>query len=390
MRLLFFFLFFLSVILHSLGQVKDVDSSAVVKDTIGSQGQKTRPSLILKIKKFIDKEHRFILAPEFGRKPETGFLTGVYFLRLFRLTSRSDSLTRTSNIEAYFDYTERRQIITEMKNNLIFKKERFILRGESGYTKFPSYFWGVGTQTTPDMKELVSFEMTYSKQRLVTKVDRKFFAGMQYGFMQVSNVQYVQGGVFDQQVIPGRFGSITSGAGLVLLFDSRDNILNAYKGLYIDASFLINRKQLGSQYDYDNVTIDVRKFISLSTTKVRILALQLLVNYNSGNVPWRQMATMGGDQIMRGYYTGRFRDKTILAGQAELRVLAWRKIGFTIFGAVAEVGPDFSTYNWNDVHYTVGICLRYMVNKKERLNIGIDTGFGYQTQGLYFNSGEAF
>ncbi len=372
---------------HSHGNIVVSDSSHTIIDTIANEA---RQGFITKVKNVISKERTFIIAPEFGRKPETGFLTGLYYLQLFKLTRELDSASRTSNVEAYFDYTERRQIIAQVRNNLLFKRERFILRGENVYTKFPSLFWGIGQHTTPEMQEAISFEMASITQRLVTKIGSRYFAGLQYHFMKVSNVQHTAGALFDQQSVPGATGSLTSGAGLVFLFDSRDNILNAYKGFYFDASILMNPKVLGGEYEFTNVTIDARKFIPLSRKNVRILALQALVNYNSGNVPFRQMAAMGGDQIMRGYYTGRFRDKILTAAQAEFRFLAWNRIGFTTFVAVAEVGPTFSAFNFNEVHYTYGGCVRFMINKKERLNIGIDTGFGRHTKGLYFNSGEAF
>jgi hypothetical protein len=385
--------FFIAQVSHlsMCAQEKEPDRNIILNDSLLAKKDSIRKlGFVNKVKTFLAKERTFIIAPEFARKPETGFLTGVYYLQLFRLSPKSDTATRTSNVESYFDYTERKQIIAQIRNNLMFKKERFILRGENIYTKFPSLFWGVGTKTTVDMQEPISFEMASVSQRLVVRMGSRYFAGVQYQYQKVSNVQHIKGGLFDQYIIPGSQGSTTSGAGFVFLYDSRDNILNSYKGLYIDASVLFNQQAFGGEFFYNNVTIDIRKYISLSKKKVRVLALQALINYNDGNVPFRQMATMGGDMIMRGYYTGRFRDKVIAAAQAEFRFKVWKAIGFTVFTSIAEVGPKPETFNMNDIHYTIGGCFRFMINKVERLNIGIDTGFGYQTSGLYFNSGEAF
>ncbi len=362
-------------------EINLLDSNTVRIDT-SSKIAKT--NFVTKVKKIIDKERNFIVSPEFGRKPETGLLTGLYYLQLFKLSHKNDTASRTSNVESYFDVTARKQILVSVRNNLLFKKERFILRGVNVYHKYPSLFWGIGNET-PNIQDLISYDIISINQKLVMKINKKYFAGLQYNYTEVNNVENVQ------QYIPGANGSVTSGAGLAFLYDSRDNILNSYKGFYFDASFLINKKSLGGQYNYNNVVVDIRKFIPLSKNKVRILALQGLLNYNSGsNIPFSQMAVIGGDQIMRGYYTGRFRDKILVAGQAEFRFLAWKQLGFTTFISIAEVGPTFSALDLSGIHYTYGGCLRFMINKKEHLNIGIDTGFGYQTNGLYFNSGEAF
>jgi len=364
-----------------------LDSSLVQRDT---SSKLAKVPSISKFKKFISKDRSFVISPELGRKPETGFLWGIYYMQLFRLSHKSDSLSRTSNVESYFDYTARQQILASIKNNIFFNKERFILKGENGYIKFPSLYWGVGNNSPLNSQELISYEMFTITQKLLCKIGHKYFAGAQYHYMDVSNVEYFEGNLFAQQNIPGSTGSINSGAGLVFLFDSRDNIINAYKGFYFEASMLTNPKVLGGQYQYDNITVDVRKYLSVSKKKVRILAFQGLLNYNSGNVPFRQMAAIGGDQIMRGYYTGRFRDNILMAGQAEFRFLVWKNLGFTTFISIGEVGTTFSDFTFKGTHYTVGGCLRFMINKKERMNIGADMGVGHQTNGVYLNFGEAF
>jgi outer membrane protein assembly factor BamA len=364
-----------------------LDTNLVKSDTI-LRLPKVAP--VSKFKKFISKDRSFVISPELGRKPETGLLWGIYYMQLFRLSHKNDSTSRTSNVESYFDYTARKQILVSIKNNIFFNKEKFILKGENAYIKFPSLYWGIGNNAPLNPQELISYKMFTITQKLLCKISKKYFAGIQYHYMDVNNVEYFDGNVFAKENIPGSAGSINSGAGLVFLYDSRDNIINAYKGFYFEASMLSNPKLLGGKYQYDNVTLDVRKYLPLSKKKVRILALQGLLNYNSGNVPFRQLAAIGGDQIMRGYYTGRFRDKILIAAQAEFRFLVWRNVGLTTFVSLGEVGATFSDFSLDDTHYTVGSCLRVMINKKERMNIGADMGVGYQTNGLYLNFGEAF
>jgi hypothetical protein len=336
----------------------------------------------------IFKDKSYVIAPELGRKPETGVLGGVFWLQVFSLSKHADSATRKSNTESYIDYTEKKQILAQVKNNLIFQNERFFIKGENFYNKFPDLYWGVGDQTKASQQQSVSYDLISINQRLLTRISTRYFAGLVYQYVSLSNVTYSKGGPLDSTKISGYQGSKTSGLGLDFLYDSRDNILNSYKGLYVELSGLFNQKEFGGNHYFNNYTLDIRDFVNFGGRHV--LALQGLVNYNTGDVPFRQLASIGGDMIMRGYYFGRYRDKLMIAAQAEYRFPVWKFIGLTAFVAAAEVEPNFNQLYWPDIHYTVGLCLRIMINKTERLNMGVDSGIGNNTSGLYFNSGEAF
>ncbi|MFI5148265.1 MAG: BamA/TamA family outer membrane protein [Bacteroidia bacterium] len=334
------------------------------------------------------KDKSFVIAPELGRKPETGVLGGLFWLQVFKLSKHPDSTQRKSNTESYLDYTEKKQILAQIKNNLIFKNERFYLKGENFYNKFPDQFWGIGNETPLSMQQSVSYELVSINQRLLGRISTRYFLGLIYQYVNLSNVVYAKGSTMDTSNISGSHGAKASGVGFDFLYDSRDNILNSYKGFFLEVSSVFNQKGLGGDHYYNNYTIDLRDFLNFGGRKV--LAIQALINYNTGDVPFRQMAQIGGDMMMRGYYFGRYRDKLMIAAQAEYRFPVWKWIGLTAFVSGGQVAPTFSGLDWDAVHFTVGACLRIMINKTERLNMGIDSGVGKGTSGLYFNSGEAF
>jgi len=93
---------------------------------------------------------------------------------------------------------------------------------------------------------------------------------------------------------------------------------------------------------------------------------------------------------MRGYYKGRFRDKDILAVQAEYRVMVTKRIGVVGFAGLADVFPDFSEFNLKTIEYSVGTGIRYMVNKREGTTLRMDMAWGKANFGLYFTAQEAF
>jgi hypothetical protein len=336
----------------------------------------------------IFKDKSYVIAPELGGKPETGISGGIFWLQVFKLSKSNDSTVRKSNTESYIDYTEKRQILAQVKNNLIFKNERFFLKGENFYNKYPDLFWGVGNSTTAAMQQPISYDLISINQRLLGRISTRYFLGIIYQYINLNNVTFNKGSILDTGHISGSHGAKASGVGFDFLYDSRDNILNSYKGFFLEASSVFNQPEFGGNHFYNNYTIDMRDFINFGGRKV--LALQAIINYNTGDVPFREMAQIGGDMIMRGYYFGRYRDKLLVAAQAEYRFPVYKVIGLTAFLSGGEVGPNFNSLSWDTMHFTAGLCLRIMINKAERLNIGIDSGIGPGTSGLYFNQGEAF
>jgi hypothetical protein len=93
---------------------------------------------------------------------------------------------------------------------------------------------------------------------------------------------------------------------------------------------------------------------------------------------------------MRGYYKGRFRDKDILAVQAEYRVMVTKRIGVVGFAGLAGVFPDFSEFDLKAIKYSAGTGVRYMINKREGTTLRMDMAWGKASFGLYFTAQEAF
>ena len=58
-----------------------------------------------------------------------------------------------------------------------------------------------------------------------------------------------------------------------------------------------------------------------------VFALQAISGNTGGDVPFRMLPLMGNENIMRGYYEGRYRDQHLAAMQGELRLRVWNWIG---------------------------------------------------------------
>ena len=235
----------------------------------------------------------------------------------------------------------------------------------------------------------MSYQSLRSNQRVLARLGGRHFAGLQYQYYKVWKTSFAD----TTQYSPhnkelGYAGFQTSGFGLVYLFDSRDNVINSSHGNYFEVSQLIASQSTGSQYTFHNLTLDARKFFPIG--KGQVLAFQGLLNHNQGDVPWRQMAAIGGFSMMRGYYLGRHRDKNYAAFQAEYRLHVWKFFGMTFFGATGQVAHALEKIELNQFKFAGGAGLRFQVDKKERVNIRFDVGFGSGQPGYYLTLGEAF
>jgi outer membrane protein assembly factor BamA len=334
----------------------------------------------------ITAKRDWLLGIMLNRTPETGFLTGLHYMQFFKMSR--DSNLRTSNLDFTFSYTEKKQAIVMLNNTLIFKNGKYILRGTNAYKKWNEYFWGIGNDAPESNKELVNFNLRQVTQRFSRAITSKLFAGIQYQYYQVSEVSSPRGGLLDSLPIAGAQGSLTSGVGVHILYDSRDNVINSYKGFYLDIGNYVNDKHFGSNYSFNNFTVDARRYIQIFPRQ--ILALQGIVNFNWGEVPFKQMASIGGEKMMRGYYYGRYRDYNMIAFQAEYRFPVWRWVGLCVFGSCGGVAAKVNQFNTRNVLFTYGICFRILWIKHERVNVGFDIGVGKHTAGSYGGTGEVF
>jgi outer membrane protein assembly factor BamA len=334
------------------------------------------------------KKHHLLVLPIIARSIETDWSFGLAVSSTFHLKSPRDSLSRTSNIQGLSLYTLQKQFVAVISGSIYFPGEKYILNEQFSYSYFPDKFWGLG-KTAPDSNEepftYSQFYIYLHPQRLL---GNNIFLGLRYEYQKLMNIKYKQGGLFDQQNIAGRTDYHVSGLGLSITYDTRNNAFSPDHGSMLQFYFSHFNNFFGSDYKYTNFVLDLRRFIKIY--KQQVLALQAFGFFNSGDVPLRSLAALGGSNIMRGYYSGRYRDKDQAVIQAEYRLPIIGRLGAVGFVGVGNVGKDFSDINFSYLKYSYGGGLRIALNKSERLNLRLDYGIGQKSSGFYFQLGEAF
>lgn len=343
----------------------------------------------------------FLPFPIVFSQPETGFGYGVTMLPVWRLGP--DTTVRKSNARLLAWRTQNNQSLVQLNHTVFTPGEQFLINGElSYYYKFPINYYGFGPATSRADKSVIEYKVFILNQRILRQVRRNVFAGLQYRLTNLRDVRVnknIDAGTLTER--PSRLlerpvreyaqNSLVSGLGPSVLYDGRDNILSTFRGNYLELAALFNNSVLGSDYRFTRFVLDARHFQPLTRNGQTILATQLLGQFQVGNVPFRELANLGGEKILRGYYDGRYRDRQLLALQAELRrPLFWRFNG-VVFGSLGQVGNTVRDLGRNEVKASGGAGLRFKYNRRDRLNIRFDYGIGRDgSSGFYFSIGEAF
>jgi outer membrane protein assembly factor BamA len=334
------------------------------------------------------KNHLLVL-PVIARSIETSWSFGSAVSGTFHINKR-DSSIRTSNLQSLVLYSLKKQFIAAIDGTIYFPGEKYILSQQLSYSFFPDKFWGLGRMSADSNAESYNFRQFYLYLHGQRSLAKHLYFGVLYEYQKLIKIEYIPGGLFDKQNIPGRHGYQVSGLGASLTYDTRNDAFAPDKGIFLQGYFNHFAPWLGSDFIYTNYVLDARSFIRIY--KKQVLALQAYAFMNNGDVPLRSLASFGGANSMRGYYDGRYRDKDQVVLQAEYRVPVYRRLGAVAFGGVGNVSNNCDYLGTKAIKYSYGGGLRIALTKSERLNLRLDYGIsrGGRSQGFYFQLGEAF
>ncbi len=96
----------------------------------------------------------------------------------------------------------------------------------------------------------------------------------------------------------------------------------------------------------------------------------------------------GADVDLRGYQTGTYRDRFLIAGQVEYRHRFTPRIGAVAFGGIGTVAPKLA--EWGTSLPSIGGGFRYVLAPKNNVSLRIDYAWGRDDQQFYVGVGESF
>lgn len=365
--------------------------------SLGSQGQNNSLSLWQKTKnraaRFLNDsaeadKPRLLLYPTLAFSPETSLEIGVSALFLYYAKNNPER-NRLSEVQMFSFYTLNNQYGAWFDHFLYSDHDRWFFLGRLRFHRFPILYYGVGIDAPAENPTVLYSDYTLIKERVLRKVANHFFVGLEFDYQRLYNVQFERDN--DNLLLRGANGTSNFGVGLGLVYDNRHNPLNVRKGFFSEIAWIDYSRTLGSEYSFRSIITDNRIFRTVRPKQV--LAAQVYGAFMQGNVPFNQLALVGGESLMRGYYLGRFRDRNYIAAQVEYRWLPlpfskrWGATAFAAMGTVSNTPESLFQKKWLP---TGGAGVRFLVFPKKDIFIRADVAITREGPNFYIYTGEAF
>ena len=393
---------------------EQIDIADVIRDALGKE-PKEKPSDAASL----------ILVPIIGSNPATGFMVGLGGQYAFKMKQS----TRYSTLSGSAQVTTKGQLLFLVKNNVYSKSDRMYYSGDWRFQVYSQSTYGLGTnspeggildyqfslagwETNADsLTQPMSFNLIRIHQSVNIKIKPSFYLGVGYnldGFAKIvdeklrltpgdtlitSHYAYNSFYGFDQNAY------YSSALAINLVYDSRDNMINPYKGYYASASWRGSMEFLGSDRTGNFYQLEWRSYHGLSRVNPRhMVGLWLMGNFSEeGNFPYLILPATAYDQkgrSGRGYTQGRFRGTNFVYGEAEYRFPISKYGG--LLGGVLFVNATTANNEaqslalFESIKLGYGLGLRIMIDKQTRTNLAIDLAIGERSSAFYLGVSEAF
>ncbi len=319
--------------------------------------------------------------------PETRWGFGAAAFLSFRFDGEPE-YSRPSQLQLGGAYTLENQILAYLPFQLYWDDEKYTTFGELGWYRYNYFFYGIGNDVPEDFEELYGVDYPRIRATFMREFFPEFYSGIRLVADDFKTNDLDPEGLLADQRITGSGGGLNAALGVIFNFDNRDNYFESHSGTYAELDIDRYGAYVGSDFEYTQLRVDIRSFYTFSQKNV--IAFNIFSESIYGDAPFISLALLGGNKRMRGFYEGRYRDKTSAIFQAEYRRDIIGRLGAIAFASSGAVGNGYDKLALTNIRFTYGAGLRFAVNKEDRINIRLDAGVGNGQPAFYLTIGEAF
>ncbi len=380
--LMFTLMFFLS---NSWAQQDTISVASSATDTIPKKDS------ISKFNKFnakMEKLFKVIPVPILSYSTEAGQIFGLAKFNLFDF-KKNDTITKPSKLSEVVTFSTKGKINVSISNELLFNKNKYMILSFLNYRKEPEYFFGIGNDVSRENMEKIEYSRFRFNTTHLFMVAKNFYIGPPLDIAYYWDIKTDSNSYLIKNNVTGLDGGFTIGTGFSAGFDNRKNRYNPNQGAFALAILNWHPSFLGSKYNYARFDLDMRKYFN--PWYKHVIAIQATTSFVTGDVPYYDLAMLGGDNKMRGYYLGAYRDNVSIDAQVEYRMPVWNIFGIVGWIGTGRVGDSYSDLSLDGFKLSYGGGIRIRVDSKHNTNLRVDWGFGpHGMNGFYINFAEAF
>jgi outer membrane protein assembly factor BamA len=420
------FLFLVAMLIPFAGKAQE--DAAVVSDTACVQqdlADVIRTALRKPPKANVEMGS-ILLVPIIGSNPATGFMYGIGGQYAFKVGGAE---TRYSLLSGSVQFTTKSQQIFLLKNNIYTKNNNIFFTGDWRYMVYSQSTYGLGTNapeggvldyqlnlggletSEEELAQPLKFNFLRFYQSVSFRIKKTFYIGTGYFLDYYFNIEDEKlrldpgDSLITSHYAYSKFYGFneqeyySSALNVNVISDTRDNMINPYKGHFLMISWRGSLELLGNQNNANFLSVEWRSFHPLSPRNPRhLIAFWALGNFSpEGEFPYLILPATAFDQrsrSARGYTQGRYRGNNLLYAESEYRFPIsscnglWG--GVLFLNASTASHPQQSVGLFDYIKPGYGFGLRLMVDKKSRTNLAIDFGFGDKSTGFYLAAAETF
>ncbi len=212
--------------------------------------------------------------------------------------------------------------------------------------------------------------------------DSDFLLGGSYGFAHTT-VEFEK--IIDLPEVPKRdYESNIGGLGIVLYYDTRDNLFSPNTGFYGGAKLIYYDKFLGSDRKFMRLFSHLIGYFELSEEFYTALRLDFQKSFDDIPFYLRPFISLRGVPAMR------YQGETTYLAESETRwdiTQRWSLVGFGGYGEALPVNDDLFD---KQTAYNIGAGFRYLISRFYGIRMGIDVARGPEDWAFYIQFGSAW
>ncbi|ESU24190.1 surface antigen (D15) [Flavobacterium enshiense DK69] len=364
------------------------------------------------------KNSFLIVMPIIGSQPATGFMYGAVAQYTFKGDQPKD---KYSTVSLNVTYTTKKQLMINLKNNVLLKNNSIFLSGDWRYYIFTQSNYGLGTDIIPPnssddgfsldaITEPMDYDYLKFHQTISWEFKKDWYIGGGVAFDIYTNIddaalknetgQYTHQHHYNYSQLHGfdHLEYIVNGLSFNMVHDSRDNQINPNNGWFANFNYRFNPSLNDRQQKSQVLYGEYRHFIPLSpTNKQHVLGFwtygQFLIQ---GDLPYLNLPAIGWDQRSRGgkgYTQGLFRGFDLVYFETEYRfpISCNQLLSGTVFANFTTASNDDTDIKlFQYIQPAAGIGLRVLLDKPTRTNLILNYAWGRDSNAFYLNAGETF
>ncbi len=268
--------------------------------------------------------------------------------------------------------------------------DKFRISAFAGYADVNVKFFGIGPNAGDRNLSIELNEKGYAiLLQGQMRIAENLYAGPRILYLDLGSSINVPEPLFPEAEIPRlELDTTLAEIGPTITYDRRDSSLNPRNGEVVTAAWMFGVKALGSDFSHNKFTLNGNIYRPLGKNTV-IAARAAMCGVSKGG-PFYDLCLYGSSSDLRGYETGRYRDRASWAAQVELRQHLFGRFGAVAFAGAGGVAPSLSDLDDSKFLPAAGLGVRYRPSKETNINLRVDYAVGKDSSALYISVGEAF